>query len=160
MSNILDFAGFTGCLSKATLAAGTTTTVSTTGTTVYGINGKAYSAAALTNGATPTTDIVTGAAFVGVPANYGSVFVHGFNAAGALKVAQGKVAALDNAGNFITAPDLPAYPDDFAPFAYLIIKAGSTASTWTYGSSNQSGATGITYTRQDLIGAPSRPQIA
>lgn len=158
--DIQNIAGFTGCLSKATLAAGTTTTVSTTGTTVYGINGKAYSAAALSNAATPTTDVVTGAAFVGVAANYGSVFVHGFNAAGALKVAQGTVTALDAAGNFVTAPAFPAFPNDFAPFAYLVIKAGSTASTWTYGSSNQSGATGITYTRQDLIGMPSRLQIS
>jgi hypothetical protein len=41
---------------KVALAAGTTTTISTTGTTTYGINGKAYSKAAITNGATPTTD--------------------------------------------------------------------------------------------------------
>ena len=158
--DIQSAAGFTGCLSKATLAAGTTTTISTTGTTVYAIKGKAYSAAALTNGTTPTTDVVDGLAFTAVGVNQGSLFVHGFNAAGALKVAQGSVVDLDASGNFISAPANPALPDDFAPFAYLLIKVGSTGAAWTYGTSNQSAATGVTYTRQDVIAMPDRLQIS
>lgn len=153
-------AGFTGCLSKATLAAGTTTTVKTTGTTVFAIDGKAYSHAALSNAAAPTTDVVDGNAFTAVGVNQGSIFVHGFNSAGALKVAQGSVEDLDAGGNFVTAPRNPAFPDDFAPFGYLVVKVGATGSAWTYGSSNQSGVTGVTYTRQDIVSLPSRLQIA
>lgn len=150
----------TMCMVKAALAAGTTTTISNTGAVVYAINGKAYSVAAMTNAATPTTDGNTGVAFVGVPANYGSIFVHGYNAAGTLMVLQGSVEPLDAGGNFINAPKMPPIPADFCPFAYLVIKAGSTASTWTYGTSNQSGATGVTYTRQDVCTLPSRLQIS
>lgn len=155
----LDIAGLTMCTSKAALAAGTTTTYSTTGATLYCIKGKAYSVAAKTNAATPTTDINTAAAFVGVDANKGSVFVFGYNAAGAVKVAQGSVEDLDASGNFVIAPNFPALPEDFAPFGYLIIQAGSTASTWTLGTSNQASATGITYTRQDVMAMPSRVQL-
>lgn len=154
----------TGCLVKATLAAGTTTTVSTTGTTHYAIRGKAYSAAALSNQATPTTDINTGAAFVGVKAGYGSVFVYGFNAAGDLKCAQGSVVALDSAYDWSDKPQFPTLPDDFCPFGYLTIKAGSTADAttgWVQGSSNQASVTGITYARQDVaLGMPDRPQTS
>ena len=64
--NIMDLLAavpLTLSLSKATFAAGTTSTYSTTGTTVYAIKGKAYSTAAKSNVATPTVDIATGAAF-------------------------------------------------------------------------------------------------
>lgn len=146
------------CTVKAALAAGTTTTYSTTGTTLYCIGGKAYSKAAVTNGATPTTDVNTETAFIGVEANKASVFVFGYNAAGTVKVAQGSVEDLDVSGNFITLPEFPAIPDDFCPFGYLLIQCDSTASTWTFGSSNQASATGVTYTRQDVMTMPTRPQ--
>lgn len=152
----------TGCLVKATLAAGTTTTVSTTGTTHYAIRGKAYTKAALSNTATPTTDVVTGSAFVGVKAGYGSVFVYGFNAAGDLKCAQGSVVPLDSSYGWANAPQFPVLPDDFCPFGYLTIRAGSTADAttgWVQGTSNQASVTGITYARQDIaLGMPDRPQ--
>lgn len=150
----------TMCTMKATLAAGTTTTYSTTGTTLYCIGGKAYSKAAVTNGATPTTDATTAAAFVAVGANYGSVFVFGYDSSGTIKVSQGSVVALDASGAFILAPQFPAIPDSVCPFGYLVIKAGSTASNWTFGSSNLSGATGITYTFVDVMTLPARPQVS
>lgn len=152
----------TGALGKATLAAGTTSTVSTTGVLPFAIRGKAYSHAALTNEATPTTDINTGAAFVGVKAGYGSVFVYGFNAAGALKCAQGEVIALDTSGTYTwkQKPQLPALPDDFCPFGALTILAGSTADAttgWVQGTSNQASVTGITYARTDFaLGMPDQ----
>lgn len=159
--DMLALSGSTGCLSAATLAAGTTTTITTTGATVYAIDGKAYTTAALTNQAHPTTDVNTGAAFVGVPIGYGSVFVYGYNAAKALKCAQGQVVALDSAYNFTVAPQFPAMPADFCPIGYMTIKAGAGSSTWTAATSNQSAATGITYARQDVaLGLPARPQIA
>lgn len=155
----LELRGITLCLVKATLAAGTTTTYSTTGTTVYSIQGKAYSKAAVTNGATPTTDVNTGNAFVPVKPNEGSVFVFCYDASGTVRVAQGGVKGLDAGGGFVEAPDFPAIPETVCPFAYLIIQAGASASNWTFGTSNQSGATGVTYTRQDVITLPARPQL-
>jgi len=155
-------AGMTGCLMKAALAAGTTTTISTTGTTHFAIKGKAYSAAAKTNAATPTTDAATGSAFTGITANQGTVVVVGLDSAGAVKAVQGTVTALDSEGNFINAPQLPYVPDTIAPIGYIVLKGGSTLTgTWTFGSSNLSGVTGMTYTFVDVaLGLPARPQIS
>ena len=151
-------AGLTLCMSKVTLAAGTTTTLNTTGTTVYCLKGKAYSAAAFTNGATPTTDINTGNLFNAIPVNMGSFFLVGLNAAGALAVAQGSIEALDVSGKFINDPKLPATPDNFCPIGYITVAVGSTGAAWTFGSSNLSGATGVVYAFQDLIALPDRLQ--
>lgn len=153
----------TMCLSKAALAAGTTTTISTTGTTVFAIRGKAYSKGAITNGATPTTDYATGAAFLPVLANNGSVYLVGFDHSGNVKCVQGTVTPLDNTGAFINAPEFGGLPSDFCPIGYLVIKAGSTASAtsgWLFGTSNMSSVTGITYTFVDVVGLPDRPQVA
>lgn len=149
------------CLSKVTLAAGTTTTLSNTGTTTYAIRGKAYTKTAMTNVATPTTDHTTGAAFAPLSANQGCVFVASFDAAGNLRVSQGNVVALDTAGKFIVAPQFPIVPDTDCPVGYIVIQAGSTAvGTWTFGTNNLSGVTGLTYTFVDLINLPDRPQVA
>ena len=157
----------TGCMSVAVLAAGTTTTITTTNAINYAIRGKANTVAALTNQATPTTDHLTGAAFVGVKKGYGSVFVYGFNAAGTLKCVQGTVVPLDTSGaTYIwkDSPQFPAMPEDFCPFGYLTILAGSTADAttgWVQGTSNQASVTGITYAREDVaLGMPDRPQTA
>lgn len=153
-------APLTMCTSKVTLAAGTTTTISNTGTILFCIGGKAYSKSAMTNAATPTTDANTGAAFVAVGANKGSIFVVGLDKDGAVKVVQGKIVDLDAAGAFITAPEFGPVPKTVCPIGYIVIKAGSTASNWTFGSSNLSGATGLTYTFVDVMTLPDRPQIA
>lgn len=144
----------------ATLVAGTTTTLTTTGTTSYCIKGKAYDKTAITNGTTPTTDATTGAAFVGVQINKGSVFVVGFDSAGAIKVSQGTIEALDASGNFVLAPQFPNIPDTVCPIGYIVIKVASNGSTWTFGSSNLSGVTGVTYTFVRIVTLPSRPQVA
>lgn len=148
---------------RATLAAGSTTTLSNTGTMAYTIRGKDYSVSAWSNTATPTTDVNTGAAFTGVVANKGCIFVVGLNAANAMKVAQGTIESLDTAGAFINAPQFPGLPTDFAPVGYIVIKAGSTANAttgWVFGTSNMSGVTGITYTFVDSSILPDRPQIS
>lgn len=174
----------TFCLSKVTLAAGTTTTISTTGTTTFCIGGKAYTKTAITNGATPTTDYATGLAFIPIPiplsspnlpgvpngaAGYGCVYTVGFDSSGNVKVIQGQIAALDGSGNFITAPQFggvgPAGSgstnNNFCPIGYIIVKLGSTAvATWTFGTNNLSAVTGATYIFQDLITLPGRPQIS
>lgn len=149
---------------KVTLAAGTTTTLSNTGTIPYCIRGKAYSKGAMTNNATTTTDALTGVAFLPVPANFGSVYLVGLNAAGTLVAVQGTVTPLrSDTGLFIQAPQFGGVPLDFCPIGYIVIKAGSTASSapgWRYGTDNMSGVTGIVYTFVDVCGMPDRPQIA
>lgn len=129
------------CLSKVTLAAGTTTTLSNTGTITYGIRGKAYTKSAMTNAATPTTDYATGKAFVPVLANQGCVFLVGLDHSGNLKAVQGTVTGLDVSGNFVVAPQFGGAPLDFCPIGYIVIQAGSTANNttgWIFGTSNMS----------------------
>jgi hypothetical protein len=153
----------TGCLSKCTLAAGTTTTISTTGTTAFAIGGSAYSKGAITNGATPTTDITTGAAFVALSANQGTVVVVMLDTSGNVKAAQGSVQALDVSGAFISAPQFPSIDASlYCPIGYIVLKAGSTLSgTWTFGTNNLSSVTGMTYSFHDVaLGLPARPQVA
>lgn len=180
----LAFVPVTLCFSKATLAAGTTTTISTTGTTIYSILSKFYSKAAITNGATPTTDYATGLPFIPIPvplsspnlagvpngaAGYGSVYTVGLDSGGNVRVIQGTIAPLDASGNFIYAPQFgalgPAGPNagnnDFCPIGYIVVKLGATAvATWTFGTNNLSGVTGVTVTFQDVTNIPGRPQIS
>lgn len=156
----------TFCTSKAGLAAGTTNTYSTTGVTLYCIRGKAYSAAAATNAATPTTDANTGLAFPAQTIGTGSVYVYCYNAAGAVRVVQGSVVALDSSGVFAIAPQFPVIPDNACAFGYKLVQlAPATATvpavaTWTFGVNNQAAVTGVTYQRQDLMTIPDRPQIS
>jgi hypothetical protein len=154
-------APLTLCMVKAGLAAGTTSTFSTTGATVYSIRGKAYSVAAATNGATPTTDANTVAAFPSLVANQGAIVVFGYNAAGAVKCMQGNIQALDATGNFILAPQFPPIPDTVTPFGYLVLKAGSTlVGTFIFGTNNLSAVTGMTYAFQDVVTLTDRPQVS
>lgn len=170
------------CTSKVTLAEGSTSTLSSTGTILYSINGFAYSAAALSNTATPTTDWATGAAFIPIPipgtttnlpagvvvsANgYACAFLIGLSAAGGLKAIQGPIVPLDTSGNPIVAPSLPSSlgpagpnsgDNDFCPIGYVVVKAGSTAvATWTFGTNNWT-TTGITTSLGDLMTLTGRP---
>lgn len=176
--DLQQFNPVTMCLSKVTLAAGTTTTLSNTGAIVYAIRGKAYSASALNNTATPTVDFATGNAFLPIPipatapnlaAGYGSIFMVGLDHAGTLRVIQGTVVPLDSSGNFINAPQFGALgpagsgstDQDFCPIGYIVVKLGATAvATWTFGTNNLSGVTGVTYAFQDLISETDRPQVS
>lgn len=145
----------------ATLVAGTTTTLTTTGTTSYCIKGKAYDKTAITNGATPTTDAATGAAFTGIAANKGGVFTIGLDSAGAIKVTQGSIVDLNAAGAFIQAPQFGPCPDSVCPIGYLVVKVASGGATWTFGSSNLAGPpanTTLTFVR--VVTMPDRPQIS
>lgn len=154
------------------VAAGTTTTLSQTNAATYAILGKIYAqSAAWSNQATPTVDFATGNAFVPVLANQGSIYLIGLDHSKAMHVTQGQVQALDVNGNFITAPMFGGLgpvgsgttDNDFCPIAYLVIKAGSTANAttgWIFGTSNNSGVTGITYTFVDIANMPNRPQVS
>jgi len=158
----LNLYSLTGATSKAGASAGTTTTLTTANTVLYAIKGKAYSKAAASNAATPTTDFNSGLAFSAIPVNFGSVFVLGYDAAGTLRVVKGTTEALDVQGNFINAPQMPVVSDLVCPFAYLVTKVGSTGAAWTFGSSNLAGPpTGVTHTFVDvMLGLPDRPQVS
>ena len=163
---------------KASLAAGTTTTISTTGTTTYAIRSKFYTKTAITNGATPTTDFATGAAFLPIPIpntapnlalGYGSVYTVGLDTAGTVRVIQGTIVPLDINGNFINAPQFGALgpsgsgstDNSFCPIGYILVQLGATAvATWLFGTNNLSSVTGVTYTFVDVCTLPDRPQVS
>ena len=179
----------TMCLTKATLAAGTTTTVSTTGTTTYIIESIFYTKTALSNQATPTTDWSTGNAFIPIPipltttglpggvpsaAGYACAYAIGFDNTGAVRAIQGPIVGLDSNGNFIQAapslnpslgPNGPnpgtiaggvAADNNFCPIGFVAVKLGSTAvATWTFGTNNWSGVTGVTVSFNDIATLPN-----
>jgi hypothetical protein len=161
-------------LGKVTLAAGTTTTLTNTGTTTYAIKGKAYTKTAMTNAASPTTDYATGSAFLPLTINKGTVFMVGFDSGGAVRAIQGTSTDLDGAAvataKFLRAPQFGGFGpagsgstnNDFCPVGYIIVKAGSdyAGTGWTFGSSNWAGITGIATTFVDVIGWPDRPQVS
>jgi len=140
--------------------SGAATTFSTGATTLqYAVLGKAATKATVTAGASPTTDAVTGNAITLVP-NKGMVVVWCLDLPGNVKVVAGPAADLDSAGNFKVYPQFPGVPDTLCPFAYHVIKAGSTTvGTWTFGSSNWN-ATGLSHTVVDVLVQPARPQIS
>lgn len=140
-------------------ATGGETVYDTTVTINYVINGKIATKTAVTDGATPTTDYNTGAAFVALTASEGCVMVWGLISGGTVKVVQGPVVDLDASGNFMVAPQFPAVPDDMVPFAYQVLKAASTAGTITFGSSNWN-ATGFTNAIVNVAVLPARPQVS
>lgn len=142
------------------LVAGTTSTVTTTVTGHYSINSVLYTKTAITNGATPTTDAATGLAFVPITfPSKGCKFIWGLDAAGAQKVVQGPIQALDAAGAYIVAPQFPNVPDTMCPCGIIDIKLGATAvANWLFGTNNLSGVTGVTYTFSDIQTFPGRPQ--
>lgn len=168
--NALELRGGVFCTTSGLLTAtGAETLHDTTVTINYVIDGKIRTKTAITDGATPTTDIVTGLAFplltgggsvANVPGE-GAIVVWGLNAAGAVKCAQGAIEKLDMAGNFVRYPQFPTIPDDFCPFAYQVLKAGATASAAgiRFGTSNWN-ATGFTNVIQNVAFLPSRPQVS
>ena len=136
--------GANACVSKsiASITTGGATTYANGAAVVYGIKGKAYSVAIASGVASPTLDGNTGVAFLPLKANQGCVFVWCMDSSGVAQVCQGEINALDASGAFVSAPEFPYIPDTLTPFAYLVIKAISTASAWTFGASNWN-ATGI-----------------
>lgn len=186
----LQFAPVTMCFTKATLAAGTTSTISTTGTTTFAIRGKFYAKTAITNGATPTTDWATGNAFIPIPvpltspnlagvpnnaAGYSSIFMVGFDHSGNIKVIQGSIVASDGnttTPNLLVAPQFgatgpgpgttfPANYNDYCPIGYIIVHLDANATAaWTFGTSSLSSFTGGHWTFVDVCGWPDRPQTA
>jgi hypothetical protein len=146
------------CLSKAALAAGTTTTYTVANATTYAIKGQLYSMAPATSAATPLVDANTGMAFKPLTTNQACVFAFLVSAAGGVSVAQGPIVSnLDLTGG-AAACQFPGYSDDRTPFAYLLAQAGPTAvGNWTLGVSNLSSVTGMTFAFRDVMDAPAQP---
>lgn len=156
----LTFRGANFCTTSGLLTAtGGETVYDTTVTINYVIDGKIATKTAVTDGATPTTDYNTGAAFVALTASKGCVIVWGLSSGGTVRCMQGPIESLDASGNFIKAPQFPAVPAAVVPFAYQVLKAGSTAGTITFGSSNWN-ATGFTNAIVNVAVLPHRPQVS
>ena len=158
--NPLSMAPLTLAFGPAGLAVGTTTTTSTANAVNYAIKGKAYAKAIAANGTTPTTDSVTGAAFLPIGVNKAGVFVICLDTSGNLKAVQGEIVDYTDAGVYSKAPALPGIPDTLCPIGLEFTKVISTGSAWTMGVSNQATLTGITHTFVDLSTMPERPITA
>jgi len=151
---------------KTGLVKGTTSTLTTTVTSAGMIAGKYVAGVtALTNSAAPTTDAVTGAAFVAMGDNKATVLVVGQNAAGTVVMAQGsiedtQVGVTTTAGDFIRAPQFPTLPDDFMVWGYNLVRTAPSAADYTPGTSSWT-ATGITASEFVQCGVlPDRPQVS
>lgn len=147
-------------------ATGAETVHDTTVTIAFSIEGKAYTKTAITDGATPTTDAVTAAAFVALTGagssagGQGCAFVWCLNSSGTVKVVQGPVTTLDSSGNFVPgAPQFPGIPSDLTPFAYSISKHYGVSTTFTFGTDNWN-KSGHTHAIQNVHTLPRRPQAS
>lgn len=162
--------GITACFTSGLLTAtGAVTTYDTTVTIQYAQDGVMKTAkTAVTTGATPTTDAVTGLAF---PALVGGASVANTPGKGCIvvwslldgtvKCQMGPHEALDMAGNFVKAPQFPAVLALSVPFAYQVLKAGATASATAivFGTANWN-ATGFTNSIKNVSQLPSRPVVS
>lgn len=147
-------------LSKAGLAAGTTTTYTVANTFTFAVRGRLYSQAAASNAASPVTDANTGVAFKPLAAGLACVFLFMVDKTGVVRVAQGPLCNTADIANGLAGALMPGLADDSAPFGYLLAQAGSNlASPWTFGVGNLSGVTGMTYTFNDLMDIPAHPVI-
>ena len=143
--------------------SGAATTYSTGATTrSFAIAGKAYEKAQVSGGTTPTTEAKTGAAITLTSANTARLITWSFDSSGNPKLHAGDIVSMDSSGNLLKAAPLPTDIDldTYCPFAYVLLKAGSTFSgTFTVGSRNWN-TTGMTYTVVDVSTLPSRPVTA
>jgi len=152
----------TVCTGVATTAA-TTVIITPAGTGAvlqYCIKGKAYNMAAATF-ATPTVDIVTGAAFLPLLANKGCVFVLAMDAGvTTMRAAQGPIVDITSSSfSGGSRSEFPVMPDTLAPFAYIVAKQSSAGTTWTFGSANWNQAE-LTCAVVDVLTLPGRPQAS
>lgn len=147
------------CTSSGLLTAtGAETVHDTTVTITYCIDGVAYTKTAITDGATPTTDANTGAAFTPLQADKACCFLWLLDAAGTVKVAQGPIVDVDGDTDDPAKilPLMPPVPKDHVAFARQVVQTNGASSAWTFGSSNWN-ATGVTDLIQNLLTLPSRP---
>ena len=124
----------------------------------YAIGGEIKTKATTSNTATPTTDVNDGVAFPALAASQGVQLIFCLNLAGTVGVAQSAIRDLDTDDSWIEGiPDFPQVPDGYIPFATVVIKATSTASAFTVGTSNWD-ATGIETDVENHTVLPDRPR--
>jgi len=148
--------------------AGTTNTFTTTVALRGSLAGKyTGNLAVLTNSATtPTTDANTGTTFEPILPNTCAAVVFGINAAGTLVAVQGQsqpteTGVTTTVGAFINAPQFPAIPDNFVPFAYTIVRAApSLTAGFVLGSTSWAASGASCTTFANISTLPARPQIA
>jgi len=109
----------------------------------------------------PDLDAVTGAAFLPQAKDTGCIYLWLIkDDTSTVGVAQSKIVDLDTQGNFKwDAPQFPAIPEGFIPFAYAVVKNGSTGSAWVFATQLWN-ATGITISVTNLMNLPDRPKQA
>lgn len=139
-------------------ATGAETVYDTTIIIHYSIDGVIYRKAAVTDGTTPTTDLITGAAFVDLDADETCYFLWQLNKDGTVGVSQGPIVAGDPDQNIPLKeyPAIPAVKDGYVPFALQRVHVDGTGSAWTFGTDNWN-ATGVYDIIENLATLPSRP---
>ena len=147
---------------KAGLGVGTTTTLTTANVQQWSIKGIAYTKAATSNEATPTTDSMTAAAFLPVAANKACVFTICRDTSGGLKAIQGQIVDNPAVGGVVHGPWYGPDLSTLAPIGSVLVKCGATASAWTFGASNFAGPpTGVTFAFEDWAGGVApRPRAS
>ena len=175
----IDLSGLTMCFGNVALAAGSTTTLTSTGTPAYCVNGKPAAVTSVTNVQPFATDANTGSAVKTIPPGYGCVFVVGVNAtfSTTYQWVQGEIVPLrpaDSATDYSAAkdwisgyPEFPVLPDGFCPVGYIVAKVASTQAvtsplnmftnltTATGAQNSNTTAYAITYT--SVCTLPNRP---
>jgi len=139
---------------------GAETFYDTTATINFEIDGKLYQKTAVTNGATPTTDGNTGAAFTGVAPDEVCVFVWGLNAAGTVSLYQGDVMSVDGDTDVAAQnSNWPGLPNTVAPFAYTIYQTDGTSSAGGISPGTEDwNDTGLTATHTNIATIPGLTQ--
>jgi hypothetical protein len=169
MSSGRNLEGLTMGTIKTGLIKGTTSTITTTVTSAGMINGKYVTGkTALTNSAIPTTDAITGSAFVALTDNQATVFVVGQKADATVQMAQGtivptQIGVTTTAGDFINAPQFPVLPDDFMVWGYVLCRTAPSAGNFLVGTATTGDwdATGVTSSQFVQCGVlPDRPVTA
>ena len=151
-------AGQNFCTTPGLLTAtGAETVYDTTVVINYVLGGVIRQKAAVTDGATPTTDGVSGAAIT-LTASKARMVVWCLDSTGTVKVVAGTIVDWDGTA-FQTPPPMPDIPDTLVPFATQMLKASSAAGTLTFGTSNWN-ATGFTNSIQNVAVLPSRPRTS
>lgn len=124
------------------------------------VDGKAFTKATVSNGATPTLDGTTGAAFTAVLPDEACILVMALDAAGVVSVHQGPKVTVDGTSDELDfAAQLPMVDlSVYCPFAYIKYQtAGTSAAGGLRPGTDNWNATGLTSTAVDLIAYPARP---
>ena len=144
LNNAIEGGSITLTTAGITGLSGAAATYSTGATAMsFMVDGKFLTKAQVSGGSIAATDGNTAKAFKAQAASTVCAYLFSIDASGNHHMSQGPVVAYTDTTALSTVVPLPAVPGNDAPFAYAVIKNGSTGSAWTFGTSNWN-ATGIT----------------